>query len=174
MALRDGSDAPDWADGAQTDVPAATSKRPGPSLKDRALALLSRREYSRLELARRLSAHTQDAEALESLLDDLVRDKWLSNERYAQSLIHRQAPRLGARRIVRSLREQGVDADTVAELATQLRDTEADRARAIWQKKFGQPPADAKEHARQLRFMTYRGFSYEVLRRIIADAQEDA
>jgi len=143
-------------------------------LKARALALLSRREYSRLELARKLAAHAQDHAVLEALLDDLAREKWLSDERYAQSLVRRQAQRLGAKRIVRTLRAQGVDEDRVAELATQLRDTEEARARAVWQKKFGKPPADAKEHARQLRFMAYRGFSFDVLRRIIADAQEDA
>jgi len=149
------------------------SKRPGPSLKARALALLSRREYTRRELAHKLAAHAQDADALEALLDDLVRDKWLSDERYAQSLIHRQAPRVGTQRIARTLREQGVDADTVAELSAQLRDTEEDRARAVWQKKFGAPPTDAREHARQLRFMTYRGFSADVLRRIIAHARSE-
>jgi len=169
MAVREVPDRTDSVNPAD-----AESKHRGPSLKARALALLSKHEYSRRELARKLAAHTQDPDALEALLDDLVRQQWLSDERYAQSLIHRQAPRLGARRIAHSLREQGVDADTVAALATQLRDTEEDRARAVWQKKFGQPPADAKEHARQVRFMTYRGFSYEVLRRIIADAQEDA
>jgi len=170
--LRDGAD---WMDAVRTDSVNATgaeSKHQEASLKARALALLSKREYSRRELARKLAAHAQDADALESLLDDLAREKWLSDERYAQSLIHRQAPRLGARRITHTLREQGVDADTVAELAAQLHDTEEDRARAIWQKKFGTPPADAKEHARQLRFMVYRGFSPGVLRRIINDARD--
>jgi len=143
------------------------------SLKARALGLLSRREHSRAELARKLSAHTDDTEALQALLDELAREQWLSDERYAQSLIHRQAQRLGARRIVNTLREQGVDADHVAELATQLRDTEDARARAVWQKKFGAPPKDAREYARQWRFMTHRGFSADVLRRIIADARDD-
>jgi len=169
MVLHDG---PDGTDVAKRDAHAAECKHQGPSLKARALALLSRREYSRRELARKLAAHAQDADALESLLDDLAREQWLSDERYAQSLIHRQAPRLGARRITHTLREQGVDADTVAELAAQLRDTEEDRARAIWQKKFGTLPADAKEHARQLRFMAYRGFSSDVLRRLIAEARD--
>jgi len=153
--------------------PAPNAKPPARlSLKARALGLLSRREHSRAELARKLSAHTDDTEALQALLDELTREQWLSDERYAQSLIHRQAQRLGARRIVNTLREQGVDADHVAELATQLRDTEDARARAVWQKKFGTPPADAKEHARQLRFMVYRGFSPGVLRRIINDARD--
>jgi len=163
------------------------SKRPGPSLKARALALLSRREHSRHELARKLKpyahaqqnpqAHvqtdTQPHEALEPLLDELTREGWLSDERYAQSLIHRQAQRLGTRRIVRTLREQGVDAEHTHALVAQLHDTEEARARAVWQKKFGKPPSDAKDHARQWRFMAYRGFSPDVLRRVIVDARHE-
>jgi len=155
--------------------PDATTQSPARlSLKARALGLLSRREHSRAELARKLSAHTDDTQALQALLDELAREQWLSDERYAQSLIHRQAQRLGTRRIVNTLREQGVDADSVAELTAQLRDTEEARARAVWQKKFGTPPKDAREHARQWRFMAYRGFSSEALRRVIADAQAPA
>jgi len=145
-----------------------------PSLKARALALLSRREYARAELARKLATHADTPETLQSLLDDLAREQWLSDTRYAQSLIHRQGPRQGTRRILQTLREQGIDSDQVTELVEQLHETEAARARAVWQKKFGAPPKDAREHARQWRFMTHRGFSADVLRRILADTPEDA
>ena len=46
------------------------------------------------------------------------------------------------------------------------------RAREVWRKKFGQPPADAAERARQLRFLAARGFSGEVARRAL-DAADD-
>jgi len=142
------------------------------SLKARALALLAKREHSRLELARKLARYTQDPDVLELLLDDLEQAGWLSDVRYAQAVIHRQASRQGAQRIAHMLRTQGVDTDHITELMAPLHDTEVARARAVWQKRFDQPPVDAKQYARQLRFMTYRGFSAEVLRQIIADAQK--
>jgi len=144
------------------------------TLQTRAITLLSRREYSRQELARKLAPHAPDTDTLTQLLDKLARENWLSDARYAQSLAHRQAPRQGTRRIVHTLRQHGIDEDSVAELTQQLRDTELERARAIWAKKFGTPPANAKEHARQLRFMAYRGFSPDILRRVIADAPDPA
>ncbi len=44
---------------------------------------------------------------------------------------------------------------------------EAERARAVWARKFGQPPADPREYARQYRFMAGRGFSADCIRRLL-------
>ena len=99
--------------------------------------MLSRREHSRLELARKLAPHSENHEALEHLLDDLTREGWLSDERFAQSLVHRRARTHGEVRIVDELRQSGVSDDTIVELRESLRDTEFDRAKAAWQKKFG-------------------------------------
>jgi len=49
------------------------------------------------------------------------------------------------------------------------RDSEFERAREVWQKKFGVPPADAADKARQLRFLQSRGFTSEVIRRVVAE-----
>ena len=54
------------------------------SLEARALALLARREHSRAELQRKLAPHAESAEALAAVLDELVRCRKLSDERYAE------------------------------------------------------------------------------------------
>src|SRR5690606_9454632 len=105
--------------------------------------------HSRRELARKLLAHTDQTAEVEALLDDLQREGWLSNERFAQSLLNRRAPRMGTGRILNELRQHGVDEDTVADLGQQLHDSELDRARAVWEKKFGQLPRHTKDYARQ-------------------------
>ena len=74
--------------------------RPPLSLKARALAYLARREHSRLELEKKLRTHAESAEQLQQLLDQLQAQKLLSAERYAESLIHRKAGRMGAQRIL--------------------------------------------------------------------------
>lgn len=143
--------------------------RPGPSLKARAIAILSRRENSRVELERKLAPHADDAHQLQQLLDDLERENWLSNERYALSLVNRRASRQGSRRIVQELRQHGLGDDIIARIDEDLRGTELDRAREVWQKKFATAPADAKDYARQFRFLASRGFSPDCLRRILGD-----
>lgn len=141
----------------------------GLSLKARAISLLSRREHSRSELRRKLAAHCEDAAELEQLLGWLESGGWLSQERFAESIVHRRASRHGVRRIMHELRQHELPEDIIADVADQLRSTELERARAVWAKRFDAPPIDAKEYARQARYLAARGFSHDCLRRILAD-----
>lgn len=150
-------------------VAAKSSRKPALSLKGRALSYLARREYSRAELRRKLLpyADAEDPDALERLLDNLEQERWLSNERFAQSVLNRRASRLGTTRIVNELKQHQVDAQTVAELAEQLRSTELARARAVWEKKFGEVATTPEAKARQMRFLASRGFSRTVISKIV-------
>lgn len=151
-------------------------KRAGPSLKARAVAILSRREHSRVELARKLAPHAdpEDAAQLQTLLDELERDNWLSNERFAQSLVNRRAGGRGAALVLQELRQHGLADEQLADIRQQLQSTELQRATDAWYKKFGRAPVDAKDHARQLRFLASRGFSGQCLRHILADFNKQA
>lgn len=155
-----------------TQAPAVAREKKGPSLKARAIAMLSRREHSRVELQRKLVPYAQDPDEIEPLLNDLERENWLSNQRFAQSLVNRRAPLRGGSRIVHELRQHGLADEQINVLSQQLKSTELERARAVWGKKFAQAPLDAKEYARQFRFMASRGFSSDCLRRILGDLPE--
>ena len=143
------------------------SPRPGRSLKSRALAYLSRREYSRAELSRKLMPLTDDADALEALLDSLVRDGWLSDTRFAESIVHRRAARSGANRIVSELKRHAVGDELIEQIGAQLRETELARAQAVWRKKYGELPTTPAERARQARFLAARGFSLATIAKIL-------
>ncbi len=143
------------------------------SLKARAIGLLSRREHSRTELARKLAPHCEDPAELESLLNELEAGDWLSQQRFAESLVHRRAPKLGTRRVLQELRQHGLPEGVVSEAADSLRETEMQRAREVWHKRFGVAPADTTEYARQYRYMAARGFPSSCLRAILADLGSD-
>ena len=146
----------------------------GLSLKARAVGLLSRREHSRLEMSRKLSAHSDDAEAIAKVLDDLVREGWLSDDRYAQSLVHRRARTHGAARIASELRQGGIADDAISQFKTDLRETELERAREVWLKRFADhPPPDARAFAKQARFLAGRGFSSDVIYRVIGSSPDE-
>ena len=147
---------------------AVPAKRTGPSLKARAIDLLSRREHSRVELQRKLIRHADSAEQLEQLLDDLEQEKWLSDERFAHSLLNRRAHKHGSRRIIQELKQNGISAQHIATLEASLRDTEFDRAYDVWERKFNQLPADDKAYAKQYRFLVSRGFSPSVFQQILS------
>jgi len=139
------------------------------SLKARAISLLSRREHSRSELRRKLLTHAEDPTELDTLLDELERANWLSEERFAESLINRRAARHGWRRVAQELRQHNLPDETFAEAVEKLQSTEVERAREVWQKRFGHAPADSKEYARQLRYMAARGFTADSVRRVLAE-----
>jgi regulatory protein len=165
------------------------------SLKSKALALLAQREHSRVELRRKLRAWIErrqrvlaeadaatpgSADALmavpseaeiESLLDWLAARDLLSVERFVETRVNVRAARFGNLRIRQELAQHGVELD--AETAQALKNSEFDRARRVWAKRFDAPAADAAARARQQRFLAARGFSAEVVRRVVGGRSED-
>jgi regulatory protein len=152
---------------------AKKSQRPARSLKGRALGYLSRREYSRAELARKLKPFVEETDSLDTLLDSLEAENWLSDSRFAESLIHRRSSRLGASRIVGELKQHAVDPTLVEEASAQLRETELARAQAVWRKKFDRLPETAAERAKQARFLASRGFSGATIGKILKGFDEE-
>ena len=47
---------------------------------------------------------------------------------------------------------------------------EAQRALAVWQRKYGQVASGAPQRMQQLRFLAGRGFSMDVVRRVVLGA----
>jgi len=150
------------------------------SLKGRGLQILAQREHSRSELRRKLLVHAQkdeEAEAasaierVEAVLDWLQANRYLCEERFVESRVHARASRYGNLRIRQELAQHGVALS--AEATQQLKDSELNRAREVWSRKFGQPAADAAERARQMRFLAGRGFSSEVIHRAVQGAGDD-
>jgi regulatory protein len=134
------------------------------SLKARALKYLSTREHSRLELGRKLSRYAEEGDDVEALLDFLEKNNWLSQERFAESLVHRRAGRYGNNRVLSELQQHGVKGEALDELKSGLKETEAKRAREVWRRKFDSVPRDAEERGKQMRFLLQRGFSQSAVR----------
>jgi len=140
---------------------------PEPTLKARALRHLSRREHSRAELARKLAEHEPDAQTIQQLLDQLQAQGWLSDERFADTLIRAKASRYGVRRLRADLQAKGVSAETAAQALLAQPTEELDRARAWWTRKFGQAPQTPQDRAKQVRHLLSRGFESDVVRRVV-------
>lgn len=155
----------------KSSLPAIESR---PALRQRALRLLARREHSRAELARKLTPYAASPEDLDHVLDALSAATWLDDRRAAESLVRQQAPGRGLRRLRECLAQRGIDADTTQAVLAPLAEGEADRARALWQRRFGQPPRSPADFARQFRFLVGRGFAPDVVQRLLRQALKDA
>ena len=143
-----------------------------PSLKGRALRLLSQREHSRKELEQKLKPHEETPGELAEALDFLAAKDFINEKRVVESVVNRRSTKLGAARVRQELLAKGLPADDIADAVQAMRGTEFERALVVWRKKFGAPPSDASERGKQVRFMVSRGFAAEVVRRVVAGADE--
>jgi len=160
-----------------------------PSLKARALRLLSLREYSRKGLAAKLvelearwaklggeqadESSESTAVKITAVLDDFEARGWLSDERFAEALVRRRGERYGTRKIADELQKAGVDGAQSAALLHSLRESEYQRAYELWTRKYGLVAQDQKERARQYRFLASKGFSSDVVGKVISGQKPD-
>jgi regulatory protein len=143
------------------------------SLKGRALRLLSGREHSRAELERKLATHEEEPGQLAKVLDELQAKDFISESRVIDSVLNRRASRFGAARIRHELQGKGLQAEAVTAAVESLKGSEIERARGVWQKKFGAPAADAAGRGKQMRFLAARGFGSDAIRRVVSGVDED-
>ncbi|QTQ36376.1 Regulatory protein [Aromatoleum petrolei] len=135
---------------------------------------LARREHSRAELVRKLAPHGS-AEEIDDVLDRITELGLLSDHRFAEAWVRGKATRFGTARLRRELALRGVERDTIdAALEAEGVEDDVDRARAIWRGKFGTTPADAREWARQARFLQGRGFGTDVIRKILKENPDES
>ena len=140
--------------------------KPTETLRNRALRLLSRREYSRAELKAKLLLYDKQAE-LESLLDSLQEKDWLSDKRFAEEWVRQRSLRYGRQRLQYELGQKGIEPELItASLHKYLQD-EVAQARLVWQKKYGLRAISPQEKAKQIRFLQYRGYDWDIIQQIL-------
>jgi regulatory protein len=154
--------------GGGADKPPST-----PSVKARAVSLLAQREYSRQELTDKLAEQDVSPEELALALAQLEAKGLVDDARVVETLVNRRAGKLGGMRLRQELQAKGVSPDLVAQAMTDLKGSELTRARAVWQKKFGQLASSGAERNKQARFLASRGFSGEVVRQVVSGLVDD-
>ena len=146
---------------------------PEPSLRARALNYLARRDYTRSELQRKLAPYAEDQSELESLLEDLEKRGSLSEQRFVEQMVHARQGKYGSLRIAQELRSKGIADELIRSTVAQIKSGELASVRTVWTKKFGSLPTDAKQRAKQMRFLQSRGFSMDVIRQVLQGLDDE-
>lgn len=144
-----------------------------PSLRVRALQLLSRRDHSRAELKSKLAAEAESADELDAVLEALEVERLLCDQRFASQRVIVRARRYGNGRLKQELRQSGVSDEDIAAALPEAGD-EIERCQAVWARKFGQLPETPAERAKQMRFLQYRGFSGDTITQTMRRAMRGA
>ena len=134
-----------------------------------AMDLLARREHSRVELKRKLGNRHFDQDVVDEVLAALADEGLLDDARYAEAFVRSRIGRgQGPQRIRMELRERGVDEAMIDEVIDP-RDSEwLEHIAAVRRKRFGDAMPDSwPERARQMRFLQYRGFDADMIRRLL-------
>ncbi len=139
-----------------------------------AMDLLARREHGRVELTRKLRKRGAPDELIGGALDRLAEEGLLSEARYLESFVaYRARAGYGPQRIREELGQRGLARGDI-DLA--LRDSGIDwfeQLRETWQRKYaGRLPNDARERAQQGRFLAYRGYSLDMIGRLLRGCDE--
>ena len=108
---------------------------------------------------------------VDDLLDWLVAHRYLSEERFVESRVNARARQQGAMRIKQELSRHGLALPP--EQAAALRETEFARAKALWERRFGEVGVDARARAKQARFLASRGFATDLVRRIVGGGDDE-
>ena len=135
-------------------------------LRARALRLLARREHTRQELESKLAPHAGSSEDLQGLISGLKQKNQLSEERFAEGRARSLSRKYGAARIRQDLRAKGVAEELVARFSSS--EDELQRAKAILERKYRMPAATREEKAKRMRFLQSRGFSSEIIFKLLS------
>ncbi len=137
------------------------------ALKSRALRLLALREHSVAEIRRKLGRGNDSQDGVEQVLSSLQSDGLLDDRRFAESYVRSRAGRgYGPLRIDGELRQRGVCSGTAQSVLSAFSEDWCEAAHRVRVKRYGPDgPRDPREQARQSRFLQYRGFSGEQIRR---------
>ncbi|HTW39183.1 MAG TPA: regulatory protein RecX [Steroidobacteraceae bacterium] len=133
-----------------------------------ALALLARRDFATAELREKLEQRGFERSEVAAAIAELLAEHSLDDARFAQAFVMYHAQRgQGPVRIAADLKARGLTGALIEAALADGPDWNA-LAREVRRRRFGpQDPAASVQKRRQARFLQYRGFSSDHIRRAL-------
>ena len=137
-------------------------------LWNKSLDILSRREHSTLELKTKLKKFNPAPEDLRDVVARLKESKFLDDERFAAAYIRSKAESgYGPNYISQYLAKKGIPSDKYDMYSLEI-DWEG-KCLTQFNKKRRNKETNFKEKEKILRFLAYRGFSYEIIKNALKE-----
>ena len=141
-------------------------------MRQRALDYLGKREYSYVELGKKLQPFAEENDDIAAILEDFKKRGWLSDARFTEQLIHARKVKFGSARVANELREKGVANDLIEIAVAAIQENELENALAVCRKKYKDSPKSREDWARQARFLQSRGFGFDVIKKVLNLSQQ--
>ena len=151
------------------------NKAPTLSVKEAAIQLLSRRDHGIYELGQKLTIKGYESAEITQAVQLCLEYGYLDDFRYAKSQVRQHVYKgHGERRIRQELSLKRVaEHDVDAAIGEEQPDWFELAKETAWKKFKGQKAEDAKEYAKQVRFLQYRGFSFDQIQYALSNSSED-
>ncbi len=159
----------DQASEQKTQRPGLTGSR----LRSYAFAVLTRKEYSKADLIKKLALYAEHQDEVIQLVDELARENYQSDQRVAEMIVRSQMRKgKGPNRIKLALNAKKIDKALVQDDMKEVDWYE--EAYQLKVKKYGtEVTKDPRIKAKQIRFLQYRGFEMDAIMKAIMKQQED-
>ena len=137
-------------------------------LWNKSLDILSRREHSVSELRNKLIRFNPDPNDLKDVIERLITSNFLDDKRFASAFIRSKAESgYGPNYISQYLAKKGIPSDKYDIYSLEI-DWE-DKCLTQFNKKRRNKEINFKEKEKILRFLAYRGFSYEIIKNALKE-----
>ena len=137
---------------------------------------MAHRDYAYNELFTKLKPHALNEAELCCVLDELQQKGWLSEERYINSYINSKSKKYGLLKIKYLLYNKSDKHDLVDDLLQNTEINEFEVAYQLWEKKFDGivfTQLDQKQILRGMRFLQNRGFSFDIINKVLAKIKQN-
>jgi SOS response regulatory protein OraA/RecX len=124
-------------------------------------------EHEEPASSRSSSGMLERSAQVDAVLDQLEALKYLSDERFVESLAHRRASRYGVLKLKHELKSHKIAEPLVKEALEQARSSELERANEVWSRKFLALPESPEDRMKQQRFLVNRGFTPSVIYKVL-------
>ena len=149
-------------------------RRPELTPAQRALGLLVRREHSRKELARKLTARGVEADDARAAVERMTAEGWQDDARFAELLVRSRASNgYGPLRIRAELGTHGLDRDIVASAMDAYDGDWTENARDLARRRFPGRLDDRAIQRKAADFLLRRGFSGDQVRAAVRLDDDD-
>ena len=141
--------------------------------RDRALYLLQSQGRTQAEMIKKLKDDGYSQSVTERVLSFLQEYHFIDDNAYTENYIHLNKGIKSKRQITYELQQKGVDRDQIRQMLEENPVDEEETVRALLKKKTGgRIPEDKKEIQKLAAFLGRKGFSFEVISRVLRDVAD--
>lgn len=144
-------------------------------LLGKGVRLLSMREHSVKEIRNKLAAKTEQPGLLDAVVDELLQNNYLSNERFTESYVRSRGNRgIGPVKIRAELKSKGIEDQLIDAYLNPNSTIWYENAAAQYAKKFvGKPVSDYADWSKRARFLQGRGFNMDHIHSTVPQVEID-